>query len=86
VGIPIEPYNSDETRVTVTDVLLHCIGKRLDQLNQNDRNQVARCLIHAGWKRRKAGKGPERGKWFYLRPDVPSVPSMYPVLYPVVSE
>jgi putative DNA primase/helicase len=80
VGIPIEPYNSDETRVTVTDVLLHCIGKPLDQIKQPDQNQVVRCLIHAGWKRKQTGKGPERGKWFYLRPDVTSVTSMSPVL------
>jgi putative DNA primase/helicase len=76
VGIPVEPYDSDETRVTVTDVLLHCIGKPLDHLTQADQNQVVRCMVHAGWKRRQAGKGPERGKWFYLRPDVTSVTSM----------
>ena len=75
-AIPLEPYNSDETRVTVSDVLLHCIGKPLDQIKQPDQNQVVRCLTHAGWKRKQAGKGPERGKWFYLRPDVTSVTTM----------
>jgi len=70
--IPLEPYESDATRVTITDVLVHCIGKSLDKHSQADRNQVARCLRRAGWIRRQAGSGPQRGKWFYWRPVVTS--------------
>jgi predicted P-loop ATPase len=66
VGIPVEPYDSDETRVTVADVLLHCIGKSLDHMTQADRNQVARCLIHAGWKRKRVRIGSTL-RWFYIR-------------------
>lgn len=76
VTMPIEPFDSDETRVTVTDVLVHAIGKPLDRLTQGDRMQVVRCLVHAGWKRDQAGKGPKRGKWFYVPPDVTSVTSL----------
>lgn len=57
-------------RVTVTEILIHAIGKELDRCTQQDRNQVARCLIHDGWKRvRDWSRGPNRGKWFYEKRD-----------------
>jgi putative DNA primase/helicase len=66
--LPIEPFDSDCTRVTITDILIHAVGKPLDRCTQADRNQVARCLIHAGWQRKQERKrGPNRGKWFYFR-------------------
>ena len=74
--VPMEPFDSDKTRVTVTDVLVHAIGKPLDRLTQGDRLQVVRCLNHAGWKRKQDGSGPRRGKWFYVRPNVTSVTSL----------
>jgi hypothetical protein len=76
VTIPIEPFDSDETRVTVTDVLVHAIGKPLDRLTQGDRMQVVRCLTHSGWKRKQdSSRGPMRGKWFYIRPVATTVTS-----------
>jgi predicted P-loop ATPase len=76
VPVPIEPFDSDKTRVAVTDILVHAIGKPLDRLTQGDRLQVVRCLNHAGWKRKQDGSGPRRGKWFYVRPNVTNVTSL----------
>jgi predicted P-loop ATPase len=67
--IPLEPYESDATRVTVVDVLLHCIGRPLDRQTQGDRNQVARCLRRAGWTHKQSWTGQSRGKWFYWAPN-----------------
>ncbi len=68
--LPVMPFDSELGRVTITDVLLHCVGKDLDRLAQPDRNQVQRCLTHAGWERKQdRSRGPKRGKWFYVRPD-----------------
>jgi predicted P-loop ATPase len=66
--LPIQPFDSNYERVTVADVLVHAVGKDLERCNQSDKNQVARCLIHQGWKRGQFGKGSLRGKWFYFRP------------------
>jgi predicted P-loop ATPase len=44
--LPITPFNSTRDAVTITDVLVHAVGKKLD------RTQVARCLTHAGWHKR----------------------------------
>jgi predicted P-loop ATPase len=83
--LPITPFDSEPGKVTITDVLLHCVGKDLDRLTQPDRNQVQRCLTHAGWTRKQIRSGPKRGKWFYIRPIGTSGTSMEPVLEPVVS-
>lgn len=66
--LPIEPFDSIAGQVTVTDVLLHAIGKPLHQIAQNDQNQVARCLIHEGWIRRRIGTRKHR-QWFYVTPE-----------------
>jgi hypothetical protein len=50
VMTPMLPFDSKKGAVTITDILIHGIGKELDRLTQGDRNQVARCLTHAGWK------------------------------------
>ena len=68
-AIPLEPFDSDRTRVTIADILLHAIGKPLDRQTQGDRRQVQRCLVHHGWKRRQDRTSSLRGKWFYYRPD-----------------
>lgn len=66
--LPIEPFHSSPGKVAITDILLHAIHKPLDRLTQADRNQVARCLTHAGWIRKQdRSRGPLRGKWFYVR-------------------
>ncbi len=65
--LPIEPFDSTRDAVTITDLLVHAIGKPVDRCTQADRNQVARCLIHDGWTRKRYGAGDRRGKWFYQR-------------------
>ena len=65
--VPIEPFNSTTDRITITDVLVHAVGKSLDHCTQADKSLVARCLIHAGWERKQEGKGADRGRWFYVR-------------------
>jgi predicted P-loop ATPase len=83
--LPITPFDSEPGKVTITDILLHCVGKDLDRLTQPDRNQVQRCLTHAGWERKQIRRG-ERRTWFYVRPEsVTSVTTLSPVLSPVVS-
>src|SRR5262249_15135819 len=46
--LPIKPFDSEPGRVTITDVIVHGIGKPLDRCTQADRLQVQRCLVHAG--------------------------------------
>jgi hypothetical protein len=67
IALPVEPFHSNWEEVTITDVLLHAVGKDLKNLTQADRNQAGRCLTHAGWKvgRKRLGKGQPR---FYARP------------------
>ena len=65
---PIEQFDSNIDRVTISDILVHAIGKSIDRCTQADRNQVSRCLIHSGWQRKQdRSRGPNRGKWFYVR-------------------
>lgn len=60
-SFPIEPFDSEKGKVTVRDILLHCIKKPLHTHTQADRNTIARCLIHSGYSRKQVrGKG-----WFY---------------------
>jgi predicted P-loop ATPase len=66
--IPVSEFRSTRDRVTITDILVHCIGKPLDRCFQSDKNQVVRCLVHAGWKRTQERSGPDRGIRFYTRP------------------
>jgi putative DNA primase/helicase len=66
-SLPIEPFESTCERTTITDVLIHAVGKSLDRCTQADKNQVARCLIHARWTRKQSWAAGERGKWFYFR-------------------
>jgi len=39
-----EPFSSTSESVTIADVLTHCIGKRVDQWTQQDKNRIARIL------------------------------------------
>ncbi len=72
-SLPIAPFNSKPGRVTVLDVLLHCVGKPMDRISRRDEMEVSRCLKHAGWKRKNLPNGGAEGKrsWFY----VPTVPT-----------
>jgi putative DNA primase/helicase len=67
-NLPVLPFDSTRQCVTITDVLIHAVGKSIDRCTQADRNQVVRCLVHAGWQRKQERSGPMRGKWFYIRP------------------
>ena len=68
--IPIEPFDSTANRVTITDVLIHAIGKPLERCTQSDKNLAARCLLHRKWTHKQDwSRGPLRGKWFYFRPE-----------------
>lgn len=63
--MPVTPFNSSEGRVTVGDVLLHAIGKKMDHWNRSDEMSVANCLKHAGWKRDREKTG--KRSWFYTK-------------------
>jgi predicted P-loop ATPase len=67
IHIPLEPFDSEPGRVTVTDILVHAMGKRLDHQMQADMNQVVRCLTHARWKRKQVRQGSTR-RWYYVPP------------------
>ncbi len=69
-GIPIfvAPWSGSEPgKVTISDILIHAIGKDKDRLTQVDRNQVARCLTQDGWRPKQERRGSSRGKRFYVR-------------------
>lgn len=69
VALPTTHWDgSTREKVTISDILIHAIGKRIDRLLQSDRNQVARCLTHHGWKKKQQRAGATRGRWFYVRP------------------
>lgn len=67
-GVPITPFDSDPDAVTITDVLLHAVGKDVEDLTQRDRNDATRCLRHNKWIRKRIrSKGSQPG--FYVRPE-----------------
>jgi hypothetical protein len=65
--LPVTPSNSNPDAVTIIDVLVHAVGKDVENCGQGDRNQVARCLTHAGWKDARKNVGKSRPR-FYERP------------------
>ena len=68
-GHPVQPYTSMKGCVSIADVLVHAIGKRVDFWTQSDANRVARVLRALKWeKTRRREKGTL--VWRY----VPSVP------------
>ena len=50
-GHAIYPFTSIQNCVSVADILIHAIGKRIDQWGQADANRVARTLVALKWKR-----------------------------------
>jgi len=74
-GVPITPFDSSRDAVTVTDILVHAVGKDIKNLSQRDRIQVARCLRHNRWHRvrKRVCHDPDGGKrevsmpGFYVR-------------------
>jgi predicted P-loop ATPase len=66
--IPVIPWQGSEPgKVAISDILIHAIDKGKDRLTQADRNQVARCLTHNGWRLKQDRRGSNRGKRFYVR-------------------
>jgi Virulence-associated protein E-like domain/Domain of unknown function (DUF3854) len=67
VGRLVTPYESEADSVTITDVLVHGVGKRLDQLTPMDFQRAARALRTLRWERfqkRQGGKTDPR-RWRY---------------------
>jgi predicted P-loop ATPase len=70
----VEPFDSEPGKVTVTDILIHGIGKKdIGSITQSDQNSVSRYLRHLRhprWSRRYL-TAPPRGTdirlWFYVR-------------------
>jgi predicted P-loop ATPase len=64
------PFDSQPYRVTITDVLLHCIGKPYEKMAYADVMQVQRCLVHNGWRRLPQSRipGTDRRVRFYALP------------------
>jgi putative DNA primase/helicase len=62
--LPTMPWDGSEPdKVTITDVLVHGIGKPADRLTQADYKAVARCVTHHGWRMMQDwSRGPNRGK------------------------
>ena len=58
--LPIEPFDSTRDEVTISDILIHAIGKPLGHWTQTDMNQVAKTLVHQKWKRGQKGTGVQR--------------------------
>ena len=75
---PVTPFDSTRDEVTITDILIHAVGKPLDRCTQGDKNQVARYLVHGGWKRRQWRNGPNRGRWCYAREGTTASESVEP--------
>jgi len=50
-GHPLLPFTSRPGSITITDLLTHCTGKRLDQWTQIDKNRLARILRSLKWER-----------------------------------
>lgn len=65
-GHPVAPFSSDRHSVTISDVLHHCIGKRLEVWTQSDKNRVAACLAALGWQRYRASSRNKRD-WRYRK-------------------
>ncbi len=45
------PFVSSSGKVTISDILVHCVGKPFDKFSYSDQAQVTRCLTHDGWQR-----------------------------------
>lgn len=71
-GHPVADFESSKGRVTITDVLVHCIGKPKAQWTQADKLRVQRCLTSARYDRRYLGSR-EKRQWVYVSPNYISV-------------
>jgi predicted P-loop ATPase len=67
-GHPVGDFASNEDSVTISDILLHCLGKPISLWVHADKMRVSGCLVALGWKRFKAGPRNAR-EWRYRRGD-----------------
>ena len=65
-GHPVAAYSSNRESVTVSDILSHCIGKRLEMWTQSDKNRISGCLMALGWERYRSGPKNAR-EWRYRK-------------------
>jgi len=65
-GHPVAAYSSNRESVTVSDILSHCIGKRLEMWTQSDKNRISGCLTALGWERYRSGPKNAR-EWRYRK-------------------
>lgn len=79
---PVTPWNSSDDEVTVSDVLLHAIGKPVAQWNHSDEHTVSKCLKHNHWVRKMARRDGESRR-VYQRPVVTGT---QPVTQPVTPQ
>jgi predicted P-loop ATPase len=68
-GKPLPQLSSTCDSVTITDILIHCIGKRPDAWIQADKLRVGRCLRAQGWESYQQRNGEDRERR-YRRKDV----------------
>jgi putative DNA primase/helicase len=73
-GCPVSTITSTTDSVTVTEILIHCLGKRPDTWVQSDQNRVGRALIAKGWKRvlKRIPESEGKREWRYRSPVVTS--------------
>lgn len=69
-GHPIAEMTSTPDSVTVAEILIHCIGKRLNSWTQTDQNRVARSLTAMRWTRYQR-RIPGGREWRYMSPVSP---------------
>ena len=69
ITIPVVPWDGSEPgKVTISDILIHAIGKDKDRLTQADHKAsgpLPRRTMAGG--RSRSGEVPSRGKRFYMR-------------------
>jgi predicted P-loop ATPase len=66
-GGPLWTFSSSKDRVTITDVLVHAIGKPVDRHTQADKNAVGAILASWKWRQRRIGPRGQR-EYCYVRP------------------
>lgn len=63
------PLLSKPGQVTVSEVLMHAIGKSVDKWDRLDEMRVSHIFVKSGWRRRRVRHvGSKWGSWFYFAP------------------
>lgn len=58
-------FTSDIFSTTISEVLGHCVGKRMDLWTQTDKTRAGRILLSLGWERHKKRCPGNRFEWLY---------------------